>query len=216
MTIVQYTHLNNLPSKAQYAALLSTLPIDMKNNISAYTNFSDSALRLAGKLLLIDCIKKIDLADIVLITDLKFNNHGKPLFKPPLACSISYADNMAIVACSTDGAVGIDMELLRPIDINLYRDYFTKKEWQQLQLAANNYITFFDMWTRKEAIVKAIGKGFFKDLNTIEVIDNNIRIDNAIYTLQKLTLNTNYCCHMATSCSSNSIVINSFDVFKSC
>ena len=69
--------------------------------------------------------------------------------------------------------VGIDVEYLRalPSALELAQRYFTPSETQQLlSLTEPERIhAFFACWTRKEAYIKALGKGLFQSLKEFEV-----------------------------------------------
>lgn len=90
---------------------------------------------------------------------------GKPSLAGPSTCafSLSHCEDVALIAMSHSGEIGVDVEVLRVVDDlqSLAGRNFTPAECTQL---AN--VTFVDRdqaflrcWTRKEACLKAIGSG---------------------------------------------------------
>lgn len=93
------------------------------------------------------------------------NAFGKPHLPgtASLHFSLSYADDVALIGLSDAGAIGVDIETLRPIhDDDISSDVFDAGESAAISGAcagpARNG-AFLRAWTRKEASVKAIGTG---------------------------------------------------------
>ncbi|MFW5640946.1 MAG: 4'-phosphopantetheinyl transferase family protein [Thermodesulfobacteriota bacterium] len=94
--------------------------------------------------------------------------YGKP-FLPPDAGSFSLSFNMsrskdlALFAVARSRRIGIDMEKIRPLpDAEpIARSYFHPDEFSYLRALPEEDRTkgFFDIWTRKEAYLKALGRG---------------------------------------------------------
>jgi 4'-phosphopantetheinyl transferase len=95
-----------------------------------------------------------------------YGTHGKPRLAAPfearsLQFNLSHSDGIAVFILATHGAVGIDVERIRPISeaetINAH--FFTASEhseWRWLP-AARRLDAFFGRWTCAEALVKAAG-----------------------------------------------------------
>jgi 4'-phosphopantetheinyl transferase len=83
-----------------------------------------------------------------------YNAFGKPHLAGGPHFNISHAEDLALLALSTAGPVGIDVESLdREMDFeSVSRRYFP-------ELVAAYPAAFFEAWTRREACLKAIGVG---------------------------------------------------------
>jgi 4'-phosphopantetheinyl transferase len=105
-------------------------------------------------------------------------SHGKPFLEPQMAFSdvffnISHSQGAALLAFSSSGQLGIDIEKIRP-DFGteeIAQRYFSPAEIQELsalppELQAEG---FFHCWTRKEACVKASGEGLRIPLDSFSV-----------------------------------------------
>lgn len=105
--------------------------------------------------------------------------HGKPRARNNGApeVSITHAGERVLVAVSSMGAVGVDVEapgsrLGSGGDISdLVADVLTPGERAHLRRIPPQvqHAAFLRAWTRKEALVKATGHGLLDDLRTIEV-----------------------------------------------
>jgi 4'-phosphopantetheinyl transferase len=87
---------------------------------------------------------------------------GKPVLR---GCDIefnaSHSGDLVALAVAKDTAVGIDVERRRKLTdtLALSRRYFSAEEVAIVEHAADVGDAFFAIWTAKEAIVKASGKG---------------------------------------------------------
>lgn len=86
--------------------------------------------------------------------------------------NLSHSQNVALVAIGSR-PVGIDVEVIRPIDgvADIAKACFSTRERQALSaLPAGKCLSaFFVCWTRKEACVKALGLGLSIDIRSLEV-----------------------------------------------
>ncbi|HSX60518.1 MAG TPA: 4'-phosphopantetheinyl transferase superfamily protein [Tahibacter sp.] len=99
--------------------------------------------------------------------------HGKPaLAGAPLAFNLSHAADAAVVALARGVEVGIDLESpSRPRPhAELARRYFRAREADAVEAAAadEREPTFLRLWTAKEAVLKAIGRGLAFGLDRLE------------------------------------------------
>lgn len=90
---------------------------------------------------------------------------GKPLVEddPGLHVNASHTDGLALVALTRAGPVGVDVERLRgDVEaLDLARRYFAPGEAERLAgLPADAHAgAFLRLWARKEAVLKAAGRG---------------------------------------------------------
>lgn len=99
-------------------------------------------------------------------TDRKYKNpiikreeHGKPFFKDiPVFFSISHSGDIW-VCLMADFNVGIDIQISKNLNYNkLSERFFHEYEIEYIKQFGEE--AFFEIWTRKEALVKYTGKGF--------------------------------------------------------
>lgn len=103
-----------------------------------------------------------------------YNKYGKSYLKDSnLYFNISHSKDFAVYAFSTLGEVGIDIEFMREkVDFkNIIHRYFSKSEIIDFNNVPEHQQkeAFFNGWSRKEAYIKAKGKGLSIPLNSFDV-----------------------------------------------
>lgn len=102
----------------------------------------------------------------------EYNDHGKPLLPGnTLALNASHSGNRALLAFAAGGNIGIDIEQIRP-DFDFHRiqhRYFSAEQVAEISASPDPRAVFFQLWTLKEAFIKAIGSGIFYDLSAFDV-----------------------------------------------
>jgi 4'-phosphopantetheinyl transferase len=101
---------------------------------------------------------------------------GKPFLAKPAQAfqfNLSHSGRHSLIAVAEDRSVGVDIEMSRPMSdlLGVARGVATAREIDLLrQLPGGEmHSSFFDLWTRKEALLKAIGRGFLVDPRQVEV-----------------------------------------------
>lgn len=108
-----------------------------------------------------------------------YNAHRKPALLPethPALCfNLSHSHELALYAFAYEREIGVDIEYMRSLAdddyILLAKRCFSQSEYAMLCALpeALRRQAFFNGWTRKEAYIKACGKGFSIPLNSFEV-----------------------------------------------
>ncbi len=163
-----------------------------KNNISLYKSLLPSEeLVRAGKFVRRDdrdsyLLSRVALRDIVSrylnvgFNDVSFfrNEYGKPFIakeinRENMECNLSHSGDIVLIGMSKGGKIGIDIERIREMDEMdaLVRDYFSTIEQEYFKsLSPGEKIgAFFACWSRKEAYIKARGKGLSYPLDSFSV-----------------------------------------------
>jgi 4'-phosphopantetheinyl transferase len=106
---------------------------------------------------------------------------------------------MVICAAVSSARIGVDTEKREPRDVGDMNEYFTPGEWDAVVTSEDANAAFYKMWVRKEACVKAIGKGVFLPLNEIDVSDDEVLVGAATWFLYDLPLMEGYATCIATN-----------------
>ena len=122
---------------------------------------------IAGRGMLRMLLGRYLAADPASIT-LSYQAHGKPELGPPwnaagLEFNVSHSHGLALYAFTRGRAIGVDVELVRPMPnaVALLERFFSPEEvqqWRQVPPERQSRV-FFQGWTRKEAWLKAVGSG---------------------------------------------------------
>lgn len=111
--------------------------------------------------------------------DYHFNKKPYLASHPSLHFNISHSEDYAVIAISNN-KVGIDIEYVSE-DFNfkeIMSDVFNDNEILAIQKAADKKHAFYTSWTRKEAFVKALGKGIDDDFKCIPCLDGEYSLDS--------------------------------------
>ena len=197
MIICCYSDINSKWNEQELVEKLALLPEKLQQQALRKSRWIDKQLSITGKLLLLRLYKEFD--QQLTLSDLKYNAYHRPFFDDGPDFNIAHSGNMA-VCCGTDtGHVGIDIEQVKEIDLADYSDYFTPNEWDKINGYHDKYDGFYDFWTRKEAVLKAIGTGFHTPLSTVDVSEDTMSFDEVSYHIQTLNIRRDYKCHISTT-----------------
>jgi 4'-phosphopantetheinyl transferase len=110
--------------------------------------------------------------------ELTYGAHGKPALarrfgQADLRFNVSHSEDVAVFAFAAGRDIGIDVEAvhaLRDADEIAARFFSPQENEAYLHLAPHDRpLGFFNCWTRKEALVKAIGDGLHRPLDSFDV-----------------------------------------------
>ena len=110
--------------------------------------------------------------------EFQYNAQGKPNLSSTFESSgihfnLTHSEGIALLAVTRIGPVGIDVERIRMINDakELVNRFFSESESDSFQNLGLNEkrIAFFNLWTCKEAFLKATGEGITQLLNQVEV-----------------------------------------------
>ena len=100
--------------------------------------------------------------------EFNYGPHGKPFLAGAFAQSqlhfnLAHAERLALLAVARGGPIGVDLEKIRPITEadQLATDFFPSLESDALRNLPpeEKAAAFLNLWTRKEAVLKAEGRG---------------------------------------------------------
>jgi 4'-phosphopantetheinyl transferase len=90
-----------------------------------------------------------------------------------LAFNLSHSGDRALIGLTAGAAIGVDVEAIRPIPdaVQIARGHFAPDEAAALAALPPDAVepAFFGLWTRKEAVVKALGTGLSLPLGRFSV-----------------------------------------------
>jgi 4'-phosphopantetheinyl transferase len=135
--------------------LLPQLPASLQLKALRYQSERSAYNYVIGRLLL-----KRGLAFFGLDPDLEqvaFQENGKPIL-PGIHFNISHSAHQVICGFSKEGRLGIDLEKISPIDFEDFTSMFSAQEWTVIKSADDPIRAFYRFWTRKESIIKALGR----------------------------------------------------------
>ncbi|SCX19136.1 4'-phosphopantetheinyl transferase [Ruminococcaceae bacterium P7] len=97
------------------------------------------------------------------------NGFGKPVAENGVCFNLSHSGGWVLLAVD-DRDVGCDIESVCFVDAaRMGKIVFTDRECRMVETAPDKTGVFFDLWTKKEALLKCMGKGFHREAKSVEV-----------------------------------------------
>jgi 4'-phosphopantetheinyl transferase len=168
----------------KFNELLFLLSDQKQEQIKRYHFDIDKKLSLYSDLLVrITACQTLDIKN----TDIFFRkgDHGKPYINEysDFNYNISHTRNAIVVAIS-GATIGVDIEKIRKAELDIAKRFFTSDEQAYIN---QNYFEsdrrFYEVWTKKEAYIKFIGRGLSMPLNSFDVLSSGIH--DQISTFEK-------------------------------
>jgi 4'-phosphopantetheinyl transferase len=139
--------------------------------------------------------------------------HGKPYLAEcteNIRFNLSHAEDMLILAVSAGREVGVDIEAIKadkPLN-DLARLTFSLREQKELFILPSTHLqttAFYHCWVRKEACLKACGRGFSLQGSSFDVpmriekspMQTLINCNQSFWHVQDIDVPENYCAAVA-------------------
>jgi 4'-phosphopantetheinyl transferase len=173
-------HINLQVQKLDELNLASLLSETERQHANAMTTSELRRIAVASRAILrivLSQYLKVLPSDIVLRT----TDHGKPVLCKShggrIGFNLSHAGNQVLLAVSNGTPVGIDIECNVPVSDwqDIVSMHFSAREEAHLLALdpTSASLRFIEFWTRKEAVLKALGVGLSGDLKVIELVDED-------------------------------------------
>lgn len=159
----------------QLIPLLSCVSREKSDKLSRFHHQEDLIRGLVGDLLVRKVISEtlaVPVKRIVFGT----NSYGKPYLAIPDNNSFHYNVSHSgdwVVCAIDDSPVGIDIERIQPVQLEISRRFFAREEVEFIEQAPSDdqkQERFFAVWTAKESYIKAIGQGLSHSLNNFSTV----------------------------------------------
>lgn len=200
--------LNHSYPTSKFDRLLNTLPSDRQTKIRKFLRPEDTLRTLAGDILIRSLLKKHLQIKHESIT-FHLNEYGKPYLKdfPQVHFNISHSGNW--VVCGLDYTpIGIDVEQMKSIKLDIAERFFTKKESQYVlsKKESERLHSFYSIWTLKESYIKAIGKGLSIPLDSFSFVIDHLgtprlekSYDENVYFFKQYVLDEQHVCSVCAT-----------------
>lgn len=197
-------------SEVQIPFLMEQLPLSEKLKLRQYRIEADRLRGAVGKLLLQKVLIEEGYGADVL-QKIQRDSYQRPFLDYTLDFNISHSGNWVVLAVGRQLRLGIDVEELRPIDLEAMTPFFTPEECGYIQSTIQPLTTFYAIWTQKEAVLKANGKGLHLALEQVQLSGAKALCEQQEWYLYPLDFHPQYACHLALS-NQCQILYSSFEI----
>lgn len=215
MIHIYYSYLSKENHKNLLEKKLVDLPYGFQERIKRYRRWQDAQSSILGRVLLFESIKDVYNKDFR-NKKIEYTKYNKPFFyDDSIYFNISHSGELVVCAISDSVEIGIDIEIISSIKTEDFREQFTEREWNKINLFDDNRINFFDCWTRKEAILKSYGCGLVIPLKSFDVIENEVIINGEKFYLKEINIDKSYKCYISSKTRIDDIHLkNSTNIIK--
>jgi 4'-phosphopantetheinyl transferase len=205
---VYYATIDALTPEA-YQYYLHRLPEAEHSKVLKYRRPQDAYLSVLGKALLMRGLADSGYDD-TLRDAYKVTEFGRPYMLNGPKFNIAHSGNVAVCAIS-ETTVGVDIENVTRIDIDVFEDHFVPEEWNLIQKATNPTVAFYTLWCKKEAVIKADGKGLSNALNDVITLTDQTELNDIIYHTRLHFIYPDYIMATASTCGHEMIKLIQVD-----
>lgn len=122
------------------------------------------------------------LGDVAVYTD----SFGKPRAASGVCFNLSHSGDWVLLAVS-DKEIGCDIERLHQADaLRMGKVVFTESEMALLRGSRDRLGKFYELWTKKEALLKCMGKGFHRAAKSVDVCADRFCEDGVTYYIKTM------------------------------
>ncbi len=111
---------------------------------------------------------------------------GKPYLtnRSNIHFNLSHSGEYAVCAVH-DKSVGIDIQYKDKYDMDTADRFFTAGECEYIRKAADAKDAFYEIWTKKESFLKAVGRGITVPLDSFSVLGGEIEYGKTRYRFKE-------------------------------
>ncbi len=200
MLKIYQTHSGIKLSKDREGEYLERLPFAMRTAIQRYRHWEDRQASLFGKLLLQRALLcRNPEWGFSILERLDNRLRGKPFINGVPDFNISHSGDIVTLALVDDGTTGIDVEKIRPIQMDDFSKYLPEISALDAFDMSARLNMFYACWTKKEAVLKGEGSGLHVPLEQVELYGSIAFFRDQVWHLEEVNFGAEYCCHVATS-----------------
>jgi 4'-phosphopantetheinyl transferase len=197
--MILYTLFEKPLSDTRFSSYTDLLPVSMKERLLRFVRWQDAQASLLGKLLLLEGLKAAGAVNARL-HDIRYDQYKRPYLEGGPGFNISHSGNLvACIVTTGSRQVGIDVELIRPLEIDHFRKQWNEHEWLHIITAEDECRCFYSQWTKKEAVIKADGRGLHIPLRNIHLSPYAATLEGKTWHLENINVHPHYMMHIAVN-----------------
>lgn len=190
MIYVLFSEFSKFPEE-RFNEYLKLVPAHLQNDITRYVKWEDRHARLIGKLLLLEGLSLVDAK--IDLEHLRFTSFKRPFLDESVDFNIAHSG--MIVGCAISKGpirIGLDLEQVQSVNLSDFENVFNGVDLKLIHESEKPIECFFEFWTRKEAVIKADGRGLYAPLKEITVHTNLVNFSGKDWTINPLDVRSNY------------------------
>jgi 4'-phosphopantetheinyl transferase len=168
MVKVYYSYIDHSSLNNNHSNIRDLLPKEIGMISDRYYYNADRTRFLCGKWLISYALSKEGYS-MDELKNLKLDSYKRPYLCDEIDFNISHSGNYVVCVISKNSRVGVDVEEVKDVDFNDFEFALSIKDREVIDNSENGFTEFFKIWTKKEAIAKANGKGLGLPLSEMNI-----------------------------------------------
>lgn len=179
--------------------IISTLPLSMQNRANSIVPWQSRQAYIFGRLIVLEMLQEFSIDDD--LSGMNYSNYDRPYFNGKIDFNISHSNDFVVCIASDECKVGIDIEKIKTLDVGSFREEFNILEWQSISegVTRHDYNYFYQLWTQKEATLKAHGTGLSIPLKDVILREDHSLINKQVWYLYPIQISEDYATNIAVS-----------------
>jgi 4'-phosphopantetheinyl transferase len=190
---------------------LSALSSQKQASIQRLIHYRNRVTSLAGLRLLRLCAEDEGIRNFKL-SDVMYPDTGKPFWKNNndyFDFNISHSGDLIVIAASAAVKVGVDVEQIRLLKRLSFKRVMSADELADIEQTP---VLFFDLWSKKEAVVKAADTVGLARMSDVSLKQDMAVLDEKQWFLKSINLDDQYAVNMATSKAVDELIIKQIQI----
>ena len=194
--VVYYTFNDRPISNAIFWEYLESVEEDVRRRILRFKRWQDAQATLFGRILMIKAFREFMQDTLV---NVEYDQYNRPRTAiQGFDFNISHSGGVVVVAVSEGGRIGIDAEEIREMDFTEFESQLNVSDISCICGSADPAEAFFQIWTKKEAVSKADGRGLELGFKDIFLSGSQASVEGKTWHLTELFLRSRYVAHLAS------------------
>ncbi len=171
------------------------MPADIQLRLDRYRKALNKNQLVIGRLLLQQILRSAMGYDHFSLQAIQYDKNDKPYWKTDHAFSIAHSKNVIGCAVAQNAKIGLDIEFIQKVQLNNFTHILNQQDEDHIANASDPYPIFFKLWTIKEAISKADGRGLSMDVKQVVTQENEAHDSLHSWQYFALDIHPDFACH---------------------
>ena len=177
-------HIDHLLTQEQIKHRVKSWPVSEQRQVLSFIQQPDYNASFWSRILLQEALSQLKLP--FEWKQLQYSEKGRPfLLNKPLDFNLSHSGVYVFLGIDSH-KIGVDIEKHRTVKYQNFNRQFSPQELRQIESADEPQKEFFRLWSVKEAVIKADGRGMAVLSRTHIYTDTDAKIDEMTWFYQSL------------------------------
>lgn len=186
MIVLFYSHLSRDQKAGVFHRIHATLPSEFRQAVEKYRRPEDRLRSLVSKYLLLEALAYFKVNQPYRYA--ADPEMSKPRLEGPenFSFNLTHSGDLVVCAAARGMRLGVDIEKVRPAPDILNSGIFSTEELADLDAKKCTPEAYLQLWTRKEALAKADGRGLKLVSGETDVLGDCAEVDGLRFELTHL------------------------------